>query len=194
MFDSKKKPVSDGDFATLYDCMNGVRRAAKHDEFALFKKNALKIDGVLSGTGRKNYATVVGKLILYGRKWEVCFTGSLREDLVKASLDAALDSDNSSPLTLGRDLVEAIRGSDANRCDLYGRFLGAMAAIANSALPATVGNRTAVIDGNRIGAAGRGSPRCSMDVEAFASDGQYAIPVWNSGLPARVYGLAVCEL
>ena len=104
MFDSKKKLVSDGDFATLYDCMNGVKRAAKCDEFALFK-NALKIDGVLSGTGRKNYATVVGKLILHGRKWEVCFTGSLREDLVKASLDAALDSDNSSPLTLGRDLM-----------------------------------------------------------------------------------------
>lgn len=194
MFGSKKKLVSDKDFVTLHDCWNDVRRAAKYDEFGAFKKNALKIDDVLNGVDRRNYAMVVRKLILYDHKWEVCFTGLLQRDLVEVAIEGTLRGDNSSPVTLGRSLMKTIRESDGSDGSLYGRFLDVMWFVANSTLPATLGDRTVIIDGNRTSAAGNGFPHCFMDIEAFASDGQYAIPVWESGLEAKVYGLAVCEL
>lgn len=194
VLDFKKKLVSDKDFVTLHDCLHNVRRAAKYDEFGAFKKNALKIDDVLNGVDRKNYAMVVRKLILYDHKWEVCFTGLLQQDAVEAVIYAALRRDNSSPITLGRSLIKTIRESDGNDESLYERFLTSMSFIANSTLPAALGDRTVIIDGNRTSGAGNGFPHCFMDIEAFASDGQYAIPIWTSGLQSKIYGLVVCEL
>ena len=194
VFDSKKKLVSDKDFVTLHDCLNNVRRAAKYEEFGAFQKNALKIDDVLNGVDRKNYAMVVRKLILYDHKWEVCFTGLLQRDIVEDFIKSALNGDNYSPFTLGRSLIKTIRESDGSDVSLYARFLTSMSLIANSTLPATLGDRTVIIDGNRTSAAGNGFPHCFMDIEAFASDGQYAIPIWDSGLQTKIFGLVVCEL
>lgn len=188
----KKKLVSDKDFVVLYDCLNNVRRSAKYDEFCVFKKNALKIDDVMNGVDRKNYAMVIRKLLVYDYKWEVCFTES-NTNVSTIAVDLLLARDHSSPFTIGRSLVKTIRESETNSEDLYGRFLSLMEMIANSTLPATMGDRTIIIDGNRTGTNGSGFPHCFMDVDAFASEGRCAIPVWTDGFASRIYGLAVCE-
>ena len=188
----KKKLVSDKDFVMLYDCLNNVRRSAKYDEYDVFKKNALKIDDIMNGVDRKNYAAVVRKLIVYDHKWEVCFTEPNR-DIISIAVEAFLNRDNFSPLTIGRSLVKAIREFEANGADLYGRFLTTMELIANSTLPATMGDRTIIIDGNRTSAAGSGFPHCFMDIDAFTSKGRCAIPVWTDGFESKLFGLAVCE-
>lgn len=41
--------------------------------------------------------------------------------------------------------------------------------------------------------AGSGFPHCFVDIDAFVSEGKYAIPTWTFGLESRTYGLAVCE-
>lgn len=192
MFNFKKKIVSDQDFVTLHDCLNNVRYYAKYDEFDMFRKNALKIDEVMNGVDRKNYAMVIRKLVLYDYKWEVCFTEP-ETDMIKGMIDAILSGETASPLTLGRSLIKAIRTSNANTENLYERFLDTMTTIAGSTLPATMGDRTIIVDGNRTSVAGNGFPHCFIDIEAFISDGRCAIPVWADGLKSRIYGLAVYE-
>ena len=188
----ERKMVSDKDFVALFDCMNNVRHSAQYDEFDVFKKNALKIDGIMNGVDRKNYAMVIRKLLVRDHKWEVCFTQP-KTDVVTALLDSMQKRDPFSPVTIGRSLVKTVRASDANDEDLYERFLDTMNFIANSTLPVAMGDRTVIVDGNRTSAAGSGFPHCFVDIDAFVSEGKYAIPTWTLGLKSRTYGLAVCE-
>lgn len=192
MFNFEKKMVSDKDFVALFDCMINVRHSAQYDEFDVFKKNVLKIDSIMNGVARKNYAKVIRKLIVRDHKWEACFTEP-NTDVITAAVHAMQKREAFSPTKIGRSFIKTVRASDANNEDLYERFLGIMNSIADSTMPVAMGDRTIIVDGNRTSAAGNGLPHCFMDTDTFASEGRCAIPMWTDGLESKVYGLAVCE-